>query len=350
MPVEDGCAREFDLRTLRRAGESSARPAQRVWPASADEGFLEDTLLKCFPRRAGLVRQELFELRAAARLEVANHAALHALARKSLFVRAGLAKHGAGVVRVCRAEFVVLDEADGRRELVRDLFPLLTLPSVAEFVDGVRECRESANLVCARGVETEDAIVRDNVAVVLFRLAEDADADDAVEVVQDDALLDAESTQRPLFHGRFIRVADAELVRRQMLNRRESAFGLGEDDEEITVHIERDGVVEKRGLEIPLVAAHVAHAEPFLGEPLLGFLAPLGIFAGVIRVPCAPHGVLCHLVNRALHQAIVGVEAARVADNGAPVLERDVLLCVADAVAPIGAVAAVLVRSVQELG
>ena len=137
LPVENGCACEFNLRTLRRPGESRTRPAQRVRPARADEGLLENALLKCFPRRAGFVAQELLQLRAAACLEIANHAAFHALARKRLFVRAGLAEHGAGVIRVCRAKFVVLNQADGRRELVRDLLPLLTLPCVAEFVDRV---------------------------------------------------------------------------------------------------------------------------------------------------------------------------------------------------------------------
>ena len=171
LPVENGCACEFDLRTLRRPGESSARPAQRIRPARADKGFLEDALLERLPRGAGLVAQELFQLCAAARLEIANHAALHALRGERLFVRARLAEHGAGVIRVCRAEFVVLNQADGRRELVRDLFPLLRLPCVAEFVDRVRECGESANLVGARGVETENAVIGDHVAVVLFGVA-----------------------------------------------------------------------------------------------------------------------------------------------------------------------------------
>ena len=350
LPVEDGCSRQLDLRTLRRPGESGTRPAQRIRPARADERLLENAFLKCFPRGAGLVAQELFQLRAAPGFEVANHAAFHALARKRLFVRAGLAKHGAGVIRVCRAKFVVLNQADGRRELVRDLLPLLTLPCVAEFVDRVRECGESANLVCARGVETKDAIIRDHVAVVLFGVAEDADADNAVEVVQDDALLDSESTQRALLNGRLVRVADADLVRWQMLKRGESALGLREDDEEIAVNVERHGVIEQARLKIPLVTAHVAHAEPLLSEPALRFLCPFGILARVVRFPRAPDGVLCHLVDCALHQAVIGVESARVADNGAPVLERDVRLRVAHTRVPVWALVRVLLRRVQKFG
>ena len=135
-----------------------------------------------------------------------------------------------------------------------------------------------------------------------------------------------------------------------MLKRRESAFRFGEDDEEIAVNVEGNAVIEKRSLEIPLIAAHVAHAEPFFGEPSLRFLRPFGILAGVVRLPRAPNGVLCHLVDCSLHQPIIGVESARVADNGAPILERDVRLRVAHARVPVWALVRVLLRRVQKFG
>ena len=135
-----------------------------------------------------------------------------------------------------------------------------------------------------------------------------------------------------------------------MLKRRKAALGLSEDDEKIAVNVEGNGVVEKRSLEIPLIAAHVAHAEPLLSEPALRFLRPFGILAGVVRLPRAPDGVLCHLVDCSLHQPVIGVESARVADNGAPVLERDVRLRVAHTRVPVWALVRVLLRRVQKLG
>ena len=135
-----------------------------------------------------------------------------------------------------------------------------------------------------------------------------------------------------------------------MLKRGESALGLGEDDEEIAVNVKGNGVVEKRSLEIPLIAAHVAHAEPLLGEPSLRFLCPFGILAGVVRLPRAPNGVLCHLVDCALYQAVIRVKSPAVADNGAPVLERDVRLRVDHTRVPVWALVRVLLRSVQKFG